>query len=124
MLADREQRLRPDLREILFSINAQVFKKNIAEGYPSHAAAEMLVQRVVHSCFISGVDALRGNQDRVKRQADGFSLPLEQHPSHAMHADAVEPLGNSGKQRGDAMALRRLQRMKRHGTVLSSAPAE
>jgi len=65
-----EQRLHPDLREIPLSINAQVFEENVAEGHSLDTAREVLVQSFSHSRFVRGVDALRGDQHRVERQAD------------------------------------------------------
>jgi len=44
-------------------------------------------------------------------------LPLQQHATHAVHADAVIFLRHGRKQRGDAMAVHRLQCMKRHRAV-------
>src|SRR6195256_5277328 len=123
-LPDGEQRFHPDLREIPLSINAQVFEENIAEGHSLDTAREMLVQSFFHSRFVRGVDALWRDQDRVERQADGRGLPLEQHAAHAVHADAVVLFCDGGEQRGDARSVRRLERMKRHRAVSTSAPAK
>src|SRR6267378_4016883 len=69
-LPDGKQRFHPNLREIPLTINAQVFEENVAEGHSLDTSREVLVQSFFHSRFVRGVDALRGDQDRVERQAD------------------------------------------------------
>ena len=123
-LPDGKQRLHANLREIFLAVDAQVFKENIAERHAPHAPREVLRERFLHALFVGCVDALRRNQDRVKRQAERFGLPLEQRAAHAVHADAVVLFGNGREQRGDAAVARRPQRVQRHRAVFPAAPAE
>ena len=118
-LPDGKQRVHPNHRQIPLSVYAQVFEENIAEGYLPHASCQVLDEGLLHSLLVYDVNALRRNQDRLQRQADGGSLPLEQNAAHSVHADAVVLLGDGCEQRDNALLARHLNRMQRHGAVFS-----
>src|SRR4029077_1364601 len=123
-LPDGKKRTHVNLSEIFFAVEAQVFEKNIPERHMTYAPREVFCKRFLHTLLVGCIDALWRDQDRVKRQAGRFTLPLEQHAANPMHADAVVILGNGREQRGDAAVAPCLEGVQRHGAVFSSAPAK
>ena len=124
VLPDGEERSHADAGEIFFAIGTEVFEKDVAEGYFADALGEVNEKGFFHACFVDGIDALRRDEDFVKREADRFGLALEKFAADSVHGDAVVAFRDGGEERYDLESLLLEQRVQGHGAVFAAAPAE
>src|SRR5256886_1170581 len=96
-LPDGEERGHADASEIFFAVGAEVFEEDVAEGNFTDAVSEVNAQGFFHARFIDGVDALRRDENFVKREADGFGLALKEFAANAVHGNAVVTFGDCGE---------------------------
>jgi len=82
------------------------------------------VEGFFHTRFVDGIDALRRDENLLKRQAERFGLALEEFAADAVHGDAVVDFRDGCEKSDDYEMFLLEQGVQRHGAVFAAAPAE
>src|SRR6266853_1227232 len=113
-----------DASEVFLAVGAEIFEKNVTESHFADALAVEKAEGLSHARFVDGVDALRRDEDFVKRQTQRPRLLTEKFPADAVHGDAVIGFRDGGEKSHDAELLLLEQHIESHGAVFAAAPAE
>jgi hypothetical protein len=123
-LPDGEESGHADAGKILFAVGAEIFEEDVAESDFADALIEVDAQGFFHAGFVDGIDALLGDADFVKRQANGLGLAVEKFAADTVHGNAVVAFGDGGKE-GDDLNVGSLEKgVEGHGGVFAAGPAE
>ena len=113
-----------EARQIFFTVGAEIFQENVAEGHFANALSVEDLEGLLHALFVKRIAALRRDRDFVKRDVEGLGLLVEEFAADTMHGDAAVGFGDGGEKRDDFELGILAEGVESHGGVFAAGPAE